>query len=361
MPNLSVYQHGATSGIYPDSSPFSSVVHRALASPSHTGHNTVADPRSFNLEDTLEHSSTRAVWILAVILTSASAACCAQKPAQPAAQNAATEDPGRLVRETVYNELQDHGNHAYWRYWIQQQGESGSRIQEQVETADGAVSRLLLQNGQPLDEEHEEVERARLLSLRNSPSEQASRRQAYREDEQRIGRILALLPDAFVYQDAGIENGARHLRYTPNPKYSAHTIEARVFHQLCGDLWIDVRMKRLRRLEGRLNDDVTFGLGMLGKVNKGSWYRMSRVQVSQNEWKTDRYEIHMNGRALLFKTIAHETSETRGGFELVPPAMTFDQGLKVLEQTVAAHQAAMAEGRISPAALVAEKSHPSTR
>jgi hypothetical protein len=160
-----------------------------------------------------------------------------------------------------------------------------------------------------------------------------------------------------VYQDAGVENGARHLRYTPNPKYSAHTIEARVFHQLSGDLWIDVRMKRLRRLEGRLNDDVTFGLGMLGRVNKGSWYRMSRTQVSENEWKTDRYEIHMSGRALLFKTIAHETIEARGGFELVPPAMSFDQGLKVLVQTVAARQAAMAEGRVSPAALVSEKAY----
>ena len=293
----------------------------------------------------------RAVWILAGVLTAASATCGAQTAAQPAA----TEDPGRLVRETVYNELQDHGKHAYWRYWIKQQGEDGSRIQEQVETADGAVSRVLLQNGQPLDEQHEEVERAKLLSLRNSASEQASRRQAYREDEQRIGRILALLPDAFVYQDAGIENGARHLRYTPNPKYSAHTIEARVFHQLSGDLWIDVRMKRLRRLEGRLNDDVTFGLGMLGKVNKGSWFRMSRTQVSQEEWKTDRCEIHMSGRALLFKTIAHETSETRGGFELVAPAMSVEQGLKVLEQTVAARQAEMAEGRISPASFITEK------
>jgi hypothetical protein len=294
-----------------------------------------------------------AVWILAGILTAASAACCAQNTAQSAAQ----EDPGRLVRETVYNELQDHGSHAYWRYWVRQQCQDGSRMEEQVETADGAISRLFLQNGQPLDEQHEEVERTKLLSLRNSPSEQASRRQAYRDDEQRIGRILALLPDAFVYQDAGLENGARHLHYTPNPKYSAHTIEARVFHQLSGDLWIDVRMKRMRRLEGRLNDDVNFGLGMLGRVNKGSWFRMSRTQVSENEWKTDRYEIHMNGRALLFKTIAHETSETRGGFELVPPAMTLDQGLKVLEQTVAARQAAMAEGRVSPAALVSEKAH----
>lgn len=268
------------------------------------------------------------------------------------AEDGSREDAGRLVRETVYNELHDHNGHGYWRYWVEQRTATGSRIEEQVETVDGPVGRVLLENGQPLDDHGEEVERAKLRDLKSSASEQASRRQAYREDEERIGRILALLPEAFVYQDAGIENGARHLRYVPNPKYSTHNVEARVFHQLSGDLWIDVRMKRMRRLEGHLNDNVDFGMGMLGRVNKGSWFRMVRTQVSELEWKTERLEVHMNGRALLFKTIAHNTSEVRGGFEAVPPAMGLEQGLNLLEQTVAAREAAMAAGRVAPVSLV---------
>jgi hypothetical protein len=291
----------------------------------------------------------RAVCILAGILAAASAGCCAQIAPQ--------QDPARLVRETVYNELKDHGSHGYWRYWVRQQGQNGSNIEVQVETVDGPVGHLLQQNGQPLDEQHEQLENARLLNLRNSRSQQANRRQSFIEDDQRIGRILALLPDAFIYQDAGIENGCRRLRYTPNPKFSTHSMEARVFHQLSGDLWIDLRMKRIRRFEGRLDDNVDFGLGMLGRVNKGSWFSMTRTQVSQNEWKTDHFESHVSGRALLFKTIAHDLTEARGGFETVPPAMTLEQGLKVLEETVAASQALKTEERIiSPAALVTEKS-----
>jgi hypothetical protein len=270
-------------------------------------------------------------------------------------QDAATEDAARLVRETVYNELHDHDRHGYWRYWVQQQGQNGTRMEEQVETADGPVGRRILQNGLPLDEQGERLERSKLLTLRNSPSEQASRRQAYREDEERIGRILALLPDAFVYQQVGIEDGCRHLHFTPNPKYSAHSIEARVFHQLSGDLWIDTRMKRMRRLEGRLNDDVSFGFGMLGRVNKGSWFRIVRTQVAEKEWKTECLEVHMSGRALMLKTIAHDTSEVRGGFEAVPPAMSLEQGLKVLEQSVATREAAMARGHVWPAALLRER------
>ncbi len=39
----------------------------------------------------------------------------------------------------------------------------------------------------------------------------------YDEDEERIGRILALLPEAFVYEYDGEENGCYRLRFRPNP------------------------------------------------------------------------------------------------------------------------------------------------
>ena len=56
----------------------------------------------------------------------------------------------QLVREVVYNELNDHQTHGYWRYWIERQAEGESRIEEQVETAEGPVSRLNQANGQPI-------------------------------------------------------------------------------------------------------------------------------------------------------------------------------------------------------------------
>jgi hypothetical protein len=283
--------------------------------------------------------------VLTGFLAASSSFCMGQVSAPATAQ----ENPGLLVRETVYNELHDHQQHGYWRYWVEAHGPSGTRIEEQVETVDGPVGRVLLRNGHRLDAEGEQVEQAKLEELRNSPAKQASKREAYQQDEERIARILALLPDAFVFQDEGTEKGVRHLKYAPNPKYAAHGIEAKVFHQLSGDVWIDTRVKRLRRLEGRLNDNVDFGFGVLGRVNKGGWFRMVRKPVSPDEWKTERLEMHMSGRALLFKSIAHETSEVRGGFEAVPPSMSMAQGLRVLEQSVAAREAAWDDGRISPA------------
>jgi hypothetical protein len=183
-----------------------------------------------------------------------------------------------------------------------------------------------------LSPEQEQQEQQRLRELAASPGEQARHLRQYDEDEERIGRILALLPDAFLYEYDGEENGAYRLRFRSNPDYTAHTIEARIFHAMSGTLLVDVRCKRLVRLEGRVDENVDFGFGILGRLYQGGWFRLERVQVSATDWKTKSLEVHMNIRALLVKTFARETSEERGGFAPVPAGMSLAQGMALLNQ-----------------------------
>ncbi|MFP5236297.1 MAG: hypothetical protein ACLGSD_10370 [Acidobacteriota bacterium] len=257
--------------------------------------------------------------IFAVAATAAAAP--ASQPLEPAQQ---------LVREVVYNELHDHDAHGYWRYWIRASAADGAQLSEVVETHAGPIKRVMLNNGRP--PQNSDVELAKLEALANSSDAQASHRQAYAQDENRVRRILGMLPDAFCFDDLGEQNGIRHLRFHPNPAYSAHTVEGRVFHALTGDLWIDARMKRMTRIEGRLNQDLNFGFGLLGRVNNGSWFRMQRRQVSPTEWKTAELDIHMSGRAVIFKTIARDTHEVRGGFARVPADWSVAQSIQLLEQ-----------------------------
>lgn len=281
----------------------------------------------------------RAVWIV-IGCIAAAGAIGAQPAARGAAANAADEDPTRLVREVVYNELHDHASHGFFRYWIERNSNVGTTLEEQIETADGPLTRVVESNGHPLSVRDAQQEEVRLDEMLHSPSQQAQQRAAYVQDEQRITRILQLLPDAFVYQDTGTQDGVRRLRFTPNPSYSAHGIEARVFHCLSGELWVDLRDKRMRRLEGHLDSDVEFGFGLLGRVYMGSSFLMIRTPVTPTDWKTDQFELHVSGRALLFKTLARNTSEKRGGFSPVPSKMTLAQGLKFLESSDAIREAA---------------------
>ena len=285
----------------------------------------------------------RVFWVIVGILAMAQQVCCAQPPPSIPA--------GQLVREVVFNELNDHHAHGYWRYWVLHNTPNGMRLDDQVETAQRPVTRLSLSNGQTPSVEAEQQEQARLRRLLTSTDEQTKHLREYQEDENRIGRILALLPDAFLYEYDGDENGSHRLRFRPNPDYPAHSIEARIFHSMTGTLWVDARMKRLVRLDGRVRDNVDFGYGILGRLYKNGWFQLVRVQVSATDWKTERLEVHMCGRALLVKSFARDTSEQRGGFTSVSTGMSLAQGAALLEQSEAQAQALTRPTLVAPTDL----------
>jgi hypothetical protein len=266
----------------------------------------------------------RVPWVMAGILAMVQGACCAHaQPPIPLNQ---------LIHEVVYNELNDHVSHGYWRFWVASNTPKESLLEEFLETAEGPISRIELSNGHPLDAEGRQLEQARLYRLLNSPAEQARHRQEYDDNEKRVGRIVALLPEAFLYEYAGEENGCYRLRFRPNPDYPAHSIEARIFHAMNGELWINATYKRMVRLDGHLNQDVSFGFGILGRLYQGGWFSLQRTQVSSTDWKTERFELHMNGRAILFKIITQEISEIRSGFSPVAARLDLVKGAALLYQ-----------------------------
>ena len=261
-------------------------------------------------------------------------------------------DSAYLVKEVVYNELHDHDTHGYWRYWIERHTGKETQLHEEVETPEGPIARLQLADGHPIPQDAREEEDRRLEHLLASPSAQAQHRKEYSDDEHRIGRILALLPDAFLYDAPEIDPNSKqmpeclcyHLHFHPNPNYPTHSIESRIFHAMTGDLWISVDHKRLVRLDGKLQDNVDFGYGILGRLYKDGWFRLERTHVNatgatgsgNGDWKTQRLEVHMLGRAMLFKTIARETSEVRGGFSPVPAGLSLQQAAELVRQPVMA-------------------------
>jgi hypothetical protein len=249
-----------------------------------------------------------------------------QEPAPPIS-------PAQLVREVVYNELHDHQVHGYWRYLIERRTQNGTLVEQQVETAAGPVTRVVLGNGVRLSVEARQQEQARLDRLETSSQEQTRHLRQYRQDEARIGRITALLPDAFLFEYEGAGNGCYRLHFAPNPAYPPHSIEARIFHAMSGTLLVDARYKRLAGLEGHVDENVDFGFGILGRLEKGGWFKLTRIRVSPTDWKTARLEMHMNIRALLVTSFARETSEVRGEFAPVPAGISVAQGIALLDQT----------------------------
>src|SRR5262249_27903444 len=79
-------------------------------------------------------------------------------------------------------------------------------------------------------------------------------------------------------------------------------------------------------------EDVNFGWGILGHLNKGGTFSVKQKDVGDNHWEPVSEEVNMNGRAVLFKTISRKQKQTRTDFRRVPSDITIQQAYHILQQ-----------------------------
>jgi hypothetical protein len=271
-------------------------------------------------------SRATAALLSAFVFAATGGAAHAMEPAQT---------PQQLIKDVVYNELVDHRQHGFFEYVDAKRTGQQIVVKAEVETRTGRVNRLLSTGGKPLTAEEEAAESSRLETLLRDPGQQQKLLRDYQGDEDRIARIVALLPDGFLYEFDGVEGENIRLKYEPNPDFKPPTYEARVFHGMAGTIWINAREKRLCRLEGRLVANVDFGYGLLGRLDKGGTFNMERVEVAPGSWKTRVLDVHITGHVILLKSIGKDQEEVRSQFRPVPSNLSLEQAETMLNQSYA--------------------------
>jgi hypothetical protein len=257
-----------------------------------------------------------------VLLVCAVPALWAQSPTQSAHD---------LVKDVVYNELQERRQVSLWQYRVDKRVFSQSLLEQEVETVDGPVDRVFARNGKPLDPAAQKKETDRLTNLLRNPSDQARMKQDHDAEEERVQRLIAAMPDAFVYQYEGAaEEGSVRLSFRPNPAYNPPTYEARVFHALTGDIWIQPQLKRLLKIDAHIISEIDFGFGILGRIEKGGTFQIRREQVIENRWKTSLVDVHVAGHIIFFKNISKDQHEVRTVFKPLSPKTSLQDAVTLL-------------------------------
>ena len=238
--------------------------------------------------------------------------------------------PGALIDQVVHNELADRGRPDVWLYHVEhtEAGHTESRLQ--ADTKFGPIYRVLARNGVALTPEQQRAEDGRITSLLSNGSLQAKNRQQHIDDERHLENLLALMPQAFLYEYDGEDGGQVRIKFRPNPNFDPPTYEGRVFHGLSGSILVDEDQKRISVMKGTLEQPVEFGFGILGKLEKGGTFEFHRVHVEGDRWKTSFVELHIIGRIVLFKTIAKDQKEVRSDFHELPPETTLRQARDLL-------------------------------
>jgi hypothetical protein len=230
-----------------------------------------------------------------------------------------------LVNVVVANELADRVERRKWMYVIEKQDGKQILTEEQVETGDGPLYRLLAIDGRPLQPDQRQQDDARIERLLHDPSEQLKAKRAHDEDEQKLETLMHLMPEAFLYDYDGLKGNLVRVKFRPKPNYNPATYEARVVHSLAGTILIDSRQKRLVRLTGQLINPVEFGYGLLGHIDNGGTVEIGRVEVGPSQWKTALIDIQLSGRLVLFKTVRKREHEIRSDFRPVPDNLSLSQ------------------------------------
>jgi hypothetical protein len=237
----------------------------------------------------------------------------------------------QLVRDACYNELQQREDKTLWSYRAERR--SGNRIflEEVTETVDGPVRQLLTVDGHlPAPAETKEADDRNQELLKNPSGRRAIQKQRD-DDDRKMGELLRIIPEAFVFEDLGQEGEAEKIAFHPNPGFKPKTYEQRILHAFDGILFIDLDDKRIVHISGSLKTRVEFGLGVLGHVDQGGTMEITRVPLSPGVWKTSLEKIDSDGRFVVFKTIKKHQDESRTGFEPVASGTTFAQALNQSE------------------------------
>ncbi len=274
--------------------------------------------------------------LLPLILLS-SFGICAARPQQPSPAALPSMPPEELVRRTVENELKSSNDETHYMFKDRRQTPDGSKTKMMIETQQGTVAYLIAINDKALTQEQRQQENQRLQHLLSSPEEQNKKRKNQQADNDRVQRMFRELPRAFTYKyDAVVpgKNGREwvQLKFTPNPNYNPPSRETSVFKSMSGTMVIDPQEERLARIEATLFQDVSFGWGILGHLNKGGHFIVEQNNIGNKRWEPTYMNIQFSGKALLFKTIDLRQIENTSDYIRVPDNLTLAQGVDLLRK-----------------------------
>jgi hypothetical protein len=236
-----------------------------------------------------------------------------------------------IARTAVETELAaDKTDHTRWRYRTDVRRPEGHFVYYEIETDKGSVKKKIEENGKRLDTPALNSEMQRIDSFVHDPSQQEKKHKDSEADDKRAETMTRMLPDAFLWTIKSDTPQATTLSFTPDPNFSAPSMEARVFAAMAGDIVVTKPAHRMQSLKGHLLYDVKFGFGLFGKMEQGGSFSVERREVSPGTWLITESHVHINGHVLVFHAISEQEDEVKTDFHQMPSGMTLEQAANLL-------------------------------
>jgi hypothetical protein len=244
-------------------------------------------------------------------------------------QDATARDLVRVATQTELDASRD--DHSRWEYKDVYRSSDGEKVFRVVETGNGSLKKKVEENGRPLTATELGQEDERLAGFVNDPAQQAKQRKDNAQDDKRAEGMLRMLPDAFLWKVCGDDGKTVTLGFVPNPAFQPPTMESRVFGSMAGEIVVDKGQHRIQSIKGQLTDDVKFGWGLFGRMKKGGTFEIERRELATGIWQITESHVHIEGKALLFKSIGEQEDEVKSEFRRLAQEITLEQAAERLK------------------------------
>ncbi len=223
------------------------------------------------------------------------------------------QTPQQIIQQAVSAErTADQNDHSNWVYLEESDKPKEHILQWVAGTQRGNVERVLEKDDRELPETQQ---RELIQKFLHDPRAQNKQISEGNHDNQQIDDLLKLLPAAFIWTQTGVTPSTTSLHFEPAPNFHPPTREARVFSSMTGDLVVDNQQHRICKIKGHLLHDVTFGGGLLGRLKERSSFALEQQQVGPSIWELTAIHVHLEGNALLFKSVSLQQDDKRSRFQ----------------------------------------------
>jgi hypothetical protein len=199
-----------------------------------------------------------------------------------------------------------------------------------VETQYGAIKRHIEYQGRPAPASVLAEDDAYIQRFIHDPSMQAKQRRDGQHDDKSATELLQMLPEAFDWKVESENGETTTLSFRPDPNFDPPNMEARVMGKMEGTMLVDKKQHRIQTMKGSLIEDINIGFGILGRLKRGGTFNVERRQVAPGLWQITQTHVHIDGRALFFKTIGQQEDEVKSEFTQIPAGTTLEQAVGML-------------------------------
>jgi hypothetical protein len=233
------------------------------------------------------------------------------------------QTPQQIIQQAVNAErTADRNDHNNWIYLEESDKPKEHVLQWVAATQQGNVERVLERDARQLPENEQ---RELIQKYLHDTRAQKKQIEEGDHDNKQIDDLLKLLPEAFIWTQTGATATTTSLHFDPAPNFHPPTREARVFSSMTGDLVVDNQQHRICKIKGHLMREVTFGGGLLGRLKERSSFALEQQQVGPSVWELTAIHVHLEGNALLFKSVSLQQDDRRSKFHPEAANVTLEQ------------------------------------